>query len=180
MNMKSAVIMETERLEISYLDHSDSEFILELFNTKDFHRFIGDRKLRTDEDAKLYIDDAVNSWYRQRQIGMFKVSKKGNSTQPSEAIGVCGLLQRDYLDALDLGYALLPKFYGNGYASEASKAIIDYAVKSLHQEKLWAFSDPENKASIKLLESNGFEYQKVIDISSSNIPNHVFLYVRSF
>lgn len=180
MNQPAQILIETDRLRLSLLEHSDAGFILELFNSDDFIHYIGDRNIRTIDDAKAYIDETLNTWYRPYQVGMFKVSTQKRNEQTVKNVGVCGLLKRNFLEAYDLGYALLPEFYGNGYAREASKAVIEYAENVLDQKQVWAFSDPANRKSIDLLEALGFRYTEQINISSDKTPNIVNLFLKSF
>ncbi|HXQ38537.1 MAG TPA: GNAT family N-acetyltransferase, partial [Anaerolineales bacterium] len=107
-------ILETERLVLRQLSLADAEFILELLNEPSFIQNIGDRGVRTLDDARAYILRVPVKSYEQHGFGLYLVILK----ESSESIGMCGLIKRDTLEDVDIGYAFLPKFWSKGYAIE--------------------------------------------------------------
>ena len=115
-------ILETERLVLRQLTPADAPFILELLNDPLFHRFVGDKGIRTVEGARDYIISGPIASYAQHGFGLFHVAHK----QTGVPIGMCGLLKRPVLEDVDVGFAYLPQFSGQGYATEAALAIMQY------------------------------------------------------
>jgi ribosomal-protein-alanine N-acetyltransferase len=153
-----AVVLETQRLTLREIDAGDAPFILELVNDPDWIRFIGDRGVRTLEDARGYIERGPRSLYAKLGFGLWLVSLKDGGTP----IGMCGLIKRDTLEHVDLGYAFMPAFRGQGYAKESAEAARDYAFEVLGLDRLVAITDPANDPSGKLLERLGFRFEATI------------------
>ena len=153
-----AAVLETRRLRLREIDAGDAAFILELVNDPDWLRFIGDRGVRTLEDARGYIDRGPRSLYQKLGFGLWLVALKDGDVP----IGMCGLIKRDTLDDVDLGYAFLPAFRGQGYARESAEAARDYAFEVLGLDRLVAITDPANDPSGKLLERLGFRFEDTI------------------
>ena len=149
-------MLQTERLLLRPFTPNDSAFILELLNTEGWIKFIGDRNVRTTEQAKNYIENGPIKSYRVNGLGLSLVEVKGSN----RSVGMCGLLQRDYLDYPDLGFAFLPGETGKGYAHEIAKAVVDYAFGQLKAEKILAITLPENIRSVNLLQKLGFRYER--------------------
>lgn len=148
------VHLETERVQISPLQLTDAPFIFTLLNSPGWLRFIGDRGIRTLEDAGNFILNGPLKSYRENGFGLCLVSEKSSG----EKIGLCGLLKRINLDHPDLGYAFLPEYNGKGYALEAANAMIRYAAETLQLKCLYAFTDPENLKSMAVLGKSGFQF----------------------
>jgi RimJ/RimL family protein N-acetyltransferase len=148
------VRLSTSRLDLRPFDAGDEPFILELLNDPGWIRFIGDRNIRTLTDAGGYIERIRKS---QDRFGfsLLRVALKGDDTP----IGMCGLIKRDNFEDIDIGFAFMPAYRGQGYAREAAQAVRDYAVEVLGLPRIVAFTDVENHASGKLLERLGFIYE---------------------
>ncbi|HEY3474967.1 MAG TPA: GNAT family N-acetyltransferase, partial [Anaerolineales bacterium] len=116
-------ILETERLLLRQLETDDASFILELLNEPSFIQNIGDRNVRTLEDACAYIVNGPVKSYERNGFGLYLVALKDTN----ESIGMCGLIRREGLEDVDIGYALFPKFWSKGYAAEAALAVKEYA-----------------------------------------------------
>ena len=144
--------IESERLFLRPLTLEDSEFILRLLNTDGFIKYIGDRNVRTIEQANDYLLNGPLKSYETNGFGLNLVELKTNQAP----VGMCGLLKRDYLDHPDIGFAFLPEYTGKGYAYEIVKEIIYYGLNVLQFEKILAIVLPENSSSVKLLERAGF------------------------
>lgn len=141
------------RLRYDELDTDDADFILELTNSEGWLRYIGDRGIRTLDDARRYIDDGPRTLYRTHGYGLWRISRTDDPTP----IGLCGLVRRNSLPGPDLGFAFLPAFWGAGYAREAACACLDFAREVLQLRELLAICQPDNAASLRLLEALGFE-----------------------
>jgi len=149
-------ILETERLLLRPLTLDDSDFILELLNTEGWIKYIGDRNIKTNEQARNYLENGPLKSYQTNGFGLSLVQLKTSN----KSIGMCGLIKRDYLDHVDIGFAFLPDYTGMGYAYEVAKRTIQYAINELQKENILAITIPENSSSIKLLEKIGFKYDK--------------------
>ena len=154
--------LETARLALRHLTPADSAFILELVNDPDWLRFIGDRGVRTLADARAYIEKGPMKLYECLGFGLDVVALRNGMP-----IGLCGLIKRDSLEDVDIGFAFLPAFRGRGYANEAACAVRDYAIEVLALERIVAITAPENDASARLLERLGFTYEKTIPWQSA-------------
>ncbi|MDT3404180.1 GNAT family N-acetyltransferase [Mucilaginibacter terrae] len=153
-----SIILETERLVLRKFNITDAPFILELLNTSTWKQYIGDRGLTSIADAQTYLVKVPLMNYAVNGFGLYMVELRGSG----EPIGMCGLLKREYLAHLDIGYALLPQYEGNGYAYEAAAATVEYSFNQLNQQTLAAITNIQNQRSIKLLNKLGFTYDKNI------------------
>ncbi|GJD22752.1 acetyltransferase, putative [Rivularia sp. IAM M-261] len=157
-------IIETERLALRKLSIEDSPFILELLNDLLWLRFIGDKGVRTLDDARSYIVNGPLSMYERLGFGLFLTELKDNHTP----IGLCGLLKRDYLEDVDIGFAFLPQFRGKSYAYEAALAVMEYGRTVLGQKRIMAITSTDNDASTKLLNKLGLKFKEIISLPSNN------------
>jgi len=149
------MILKTDRLTITPSKISEAPFYFELFNDPDWKRFINDKNHKTTKDTEKYLKETLPIT-NQNGLGIFTVS----ITKTNEKIGAATLLKRDFLDHIDIGYAYLPKGRGKGYATEATKKMMDYCKTQLKTTTLNAIIKPNNKSSIKLIESLGFLFEK--------------------
>ena len=115
-------VLETDRLILRWMSAGDAPFILELVTEPSWLRFIGDRGVRTPDDAREYIRKGPVDMYARLGFGLYLTERKEDGVP----IGICGLLKRESLDDVDLGFANLPRFWGEGYAYEAALAVIAY------------------------------------------------------
>ncbi|MDX2438048.1 MAG: GNAT family N-acetyltransferase [Acidobacteriota bacterium] len=144
--------LETSRLVIRMVELDDAAFMLDLLNQPSFVQFIGDRGVRTLEEARTYIEDRALAGYEKDGFGPFAVDLKSSD----EVIGIVSLLNRDELDDVDVGFAFLPDFWRQGFASEASASVMDFAFSELGLERLIAVTQSDNTGSIRTLEKLGF------------------------
>ncbi|MGR5205954.1 GNAT family N-acetyltransferase [Vibrio sp. PNB23_22_7] len=149
--------LNTERLILRLVSVEDAPFILELYNHPDFYRFVGDKQIRTLDEAQRYIELNMLHMQKLKGVSLLVVETKDDN-QP---IGICGLVKRDTLTALDIGYGYLPTAYGKGYAIEAAKAVVKFARDGMNIENLVAITKNDNIRSISLLKKLGFQYQRV-------------------
>lgn len=152
------IIIETERLTLRQATIKDAPFILKLLNDPFWIKFIGDRGVRTVADAEKYLLDRILGDYEKLGFGMYIVVSKKDQIP----IGNCGLIKRDFLDEVDIGFAFLADYTGQGYGFEAANAIMDYAKNHLHIKKIAAIVDEDNTRSIHLLNKLGLHYEKTI------------------
>lgn len=154
-------VLETERLNLRQLNEGDAAFILELLNDPDFLHNIGDRGVRTIEDAARYILEGPVESYARHGFGLWLVELK-DSTLPT---GICGLVKRDALPDADIGYAFLPRFRSQGYAYESAAAVIRYASNALGLRRVLAITNGHNVGSIKVLEKIGLKFDRLVRLS---------------
>lgn len=143
---------ETDRLLLRPMAVEDAAFILELLNEPSFLANIGDKEVRTLQDALGYIQSAGWDNYDRFGFGMNTVELIDTSTR----IGICGLLQRDWLSSPDLGFAYLESFHGQGFGSEAAGGMLDIAFGALGLTSVCAITSMTNEASVGVLRKNGF------------------------
>jgi RimJ/RimL family protein N-acetyltransferase len=157
----TTTILETDRLRIRRLSEDDAEFILRLLNEPSFIQNIGDRGVRTLDDARAYLVKGPLASYEKFGFGLWLLETK-SAAQP---IGMCGLLKRDVLDDVDIGYTLLPEFWSQGFALESALGVMEYAAKKLGLKRVVAVTNPSNESSIRLLEKMGFKFERMIQLS---------------
>jgi len=151
-------ILETERLILRHQTTEDAVFMLELMNDPSWIQNIGDRGLRTVDDARNFISKGALDSYARLGFGFYLTELKEGGIP----IGICGLIKRDALEDVDVGFAFLPKFWGKGYAYEAASAVMDYAKSVLGLQRIVAITKEDNHASGKLLEKLGLHYEGMI------------------
>ena len=152
------IIIETERLALRYLQTSDAPFIFDLLNTPSWIQYIGDRGIKNLYDAQQYIADGPVKSYEKLGYGLFLVKLKSEETP----IGICGLIKRDSLDDVDIGFAFLPQFTRKGYAFEAASATLAHAKTALGLNRVVAITLITNTSSINLLKKIGLNFEKMI------------------
>lgn len=152
------LVAETERLRLHQFDADDAAFILQLVNEPAWLEFIGDKGVRTLDDARAYIANGPVAMYQRHGYGLYRVVLKHSG----ESIGMCGLVRRDTLPDADIGYAFLPPHWGRGYAEEAARATVEHA-RGLGLPRLLAIVTPTNQRSIRLLEKLDLRFEREID-----------------
>jgi [ribosomal protein S5]-alanine N-acetyltransferase len=152
-------IIETERLIIKPILVKDAHFIKALLNSPKWIHYIGVRDAGTIKKAQAIIRERYQKHTKTHGFGVNTINLKSTG----ETIGISTLFKRDNLDAPDIGYALLERFENNGYATEATKAVYDYARKNLGMTRILATTTQDNERSIRVLEKLGFSFEKNID-----------------
>jgi RimJ/RimL family protein N-acetyltransferase len=155
------IILETERLALRKLSVKDAEFILELLNEPSFLKNIGDKGVRNQAGATQYILDGPMASYERFGFGLYRVELKDSQTP----IGICGLLKRDSLPDVDVGFAFLPKYWARGYAVESASAVMKHGRDVLGIGRIVAITAPDNQGSIKVLEKIGLKFEGLIRLS---------------
>lgn len=166
------MLLTTDRLRLRGLSADDAAFMLRLLNDPSFLRNIGDKGVRTADEARAYILRGPASGYEKLGFGMWLVEEK-ESGAPA---GICTLLKREALDDVDIGYALLPEFWSRGYASEATSALISYARDTLGLKRLVAVTAVDNQSSVRLLEKLGFRFERMVKLSDDDVDLKLFAF----
>lgn len=169
MQLLSMQIAQTPRLLLRQLTPDDASFILVLLNTQGFIDNIGDKGVRSLQDAKDYIANGPAISYREHGFGLFAVVLAENGFP----IGICGLIKRPTLADVDLGYAFLPQYWGKGYAFEAAKASLEFG-KTLGIERIVAIVSPHNQASKSLLNKLGMSFETQLQLTPNDPPVELF------
>lgn len=164
-------ILETERLTLHELSEADAPFMLDQLNQPSFIRHIGDRGVRTLEQAQEYLRDGPLASYATHGFGLYRVDLRESGTP----IGSCGLLKRDSLEHPDLGFAFLPAYWSRGYAGESARAVLGHARDTLGLGRVLAIVSPGNGASIKLLERLGFVFERMVRMPGEDADIRLFV-----
>ena len=163
-------VVETERLTLRRLELGDAEFILGLLNDPSFLRFIGDKGVRTLDDAREYISNGPVASYERFGFGLYLTERKEDRVP----IGICGLLKRESLEDVDVGFAFLPQFWSKGYAFESASAVMAYGRNVLGLTRIVAVTSPDNDASIRLLEKLGLKFESMVRLSEESPEIRLF------
>ncbi len=163
-------IIETERLILRKLTLDDAAFILDLLNQPSFIQFIGDRGVRTLDDARDYILERVIFSYQRFGFGLYLTLLKESEVP----IGICGLVKRDALKDADIGFAFLPQYWLKGYAFESASAVLGYARNTLGLKRILGITTPDNKGSIHVLEKIGLEFEKMVKLPGDDVELKLF------
>lgn len=164
-------MFETERLTVRRIELDDAPFMLAMLNDPGFLGNIGDRGVRTLDEAVAYIHGRVFASYEAHGFGMFRVALKGSD----EPVGMVGLVRRDGLDGPDLGFAFLEGHTGKGYGQEASEALIAWARRELNIGPLLAITAPHNVASAALLLKLGFREEGRVTLPAHGGESRLFV-----
>jgi RimJ/RimL family protein N-acetyltransferase len=164
-------VIGTERLNLREMSEADAGFVLEVLNDPGFVRYVGDRGVRTHEEAARYIDERFVESYRRNGFGLWLVE-----TQDGKApAGLCGLLRRgEPVPGVEVGYAFLPPFRSKGYAFEAASAATVYARDVLGLPRLYAVVNPDNAVSIRVLEKLGMRFERTVRLSNEDSDINLF------
>ena len=152
-------IADTDRLLISKITLKDASNFLKLANSPHWLKYIGDRNLKTVKDAKAYLQNGTLKSYANYGFGFYKLQLKKEN---NKFIGICGLVKREQLVDVDIGFALYPEYEGQGFGYEASVAVLKLAKERFNLKRIVAITLPINTASIKLLEKLGLSFEKRI------------------
>jgi RimJ/RimL family protein N-acetyltransferase len=163
-------ILETPRLTLRQLSLDDAAFALELLNEPGWLRFIGDRGVRNLEDARNYLRLGPMASYERFGFGLYLASLKEHATP----VGMCGLLKRDTLPDVDIGFAFLQRYWGRGYAHEAAAATLRHGRSTLGLTRVVAITTVDNDSSAKVLERIGMRFETMVSMSDAEPPLRLF------
>jgi [ribosomal protein S5]-alanine N-acetyltransferase len=164
-------VAETARLRLRELASGDACFIVELMNDPDFLLYVGDRGVRTPEDAQRYIASGPAASYARHGFGLYVVELKMSAA----AAGLCGLLRRDTHPDVEIGFALLPRFRRRGYTLEAARAVMRLALGPLGLTRIVALAAPGNLASIRILEALGLAFERTVSFAEDGSESRLFV-----
>ena len=164
-------IAETARLDLRVVTLDDAPFILRLLNDPEFIRFIGDRGVRTLDDARRQIEERYLAHFAIHGFGPYVVRRR----ETGEAIGFVTLIKRDWLEHADVGYAFLPEHRGRGLAEEATRALMNYARTAFRLAPLVAITEPGHVRSEALLARLGFRFDRLVKPPDEDSPLSLFL-----
>jgi len=148
--------IETDRLQIRWLHAEDAEFIYHLVNDPDWIRFIGNKNVSNLDEARTYLETGPLVMYQEQGFGLNRVALKADNVP----VGLCGLLKRESIDDIELGFAFLPEHRNQGYAYEAASAVLENGRTVHHLSRLAAILAVDNIPSRHLLKKLGFEFKK--------------------
>lgn len=166
----SEPVLRTERLVLRELGPEDAPFIRALLNEPSFLQYIGDRGVRTDEDAVRYIEDGPRKSYARHGFGLYRTEL----AETGEPIGICGLLRRDTLDDVDIGFAFFPRHWRKGYGREAASAVLRMARERFSLSRVVAITSLDNGPSIALLGQLGFVFERLVRLGPTGEELRLF------
>ena len=158
-------VIETARLRLREFTPEDAAFVLRLLNEPSFLRYIGDRGVRSLDDAKRYIADGPVAGYARFGYGLMRVERKSDGA----TVGMCGVLKRDTLPDPDIGFSFLPEHWSQGYALESARAVMRHARESLGLGRIVAITTRDNEPSMRLLEKLGFRFERMIPMGDEEL-----------
>jgi RimJ/RimL family protein N-acetyltransferase len=164
------VVIETDRLRLCEIVAEDAPFIFKLVNQPSWLQYIGDKGVHNLDDARRYIDEGPRSMYARHGLGLYRVELKISG----EPIGMCGLIKRDTLEDVDIGFAFLPDYWGQGYAREAADATMQHGLEVLGLPRIVAIVSTDNEASIRLLRKLGLRFQRLMKLSQEGDEVQLF------
>jgi len=167
-------VLETERLQLRRLVGDDAPFIFDLLNQPSWLRYIGDKGIRTLDDARNYIVNGPMAMYERNGFGLYlTVLKEGGAP-----IGLCGLIKRDTLDDVDIGFAFHPDYWNRGYALEAAAAVLAHGLRDFNLPRVVAIASPDNDSSIRLLEKIGLRFQRRLQLTPDSTEVSYFVHEK--
>lgn len=163
-------VLETARLTLRRLTLDDAEFMLGLLNEPAFIANIGDKGVRTLAEARQFLLTGALASYERHGFGHYLVEL----TQGRLPIGTCGLIHREFINEIDVGFALLPAFWSQGLAAEAAAAVMAYGHTQLGIKRIVAVVSPGNVASIRVLEKLGLRYAGPTQLAADAEVIHLY------
>jgi RimJ/RimL family protein N-acetyltransferase len=165
------LVLETDRLALRHFTPDDAQFILELLNEPGWKRYIGDRGIDSIDKARNYIETGPMASYEKNNFGLFGIESKDDG---GSLVGMCGLIKRETLDDVDIGFALLSRFEGRGIAREAALATLEFARDKIGLQRVVAITTLDNERSGKLLEAIGLKYESDLPATNGNEPLRLY------
>lgn len=163
-------VLQTQRLDLRQLVREDAPFILELVNEPSWLRFIGDRNVHSLEDAVGYIEKGPLESYAKNGFGLYLVVDR----ESGASAGLCGLIRRDVLPHVDIGFAFSPRFWGRGLAFEAASAVLAHGRDVLGLAPILAIVNPDNERSIALLEKLGMRFDRMFRLPPDEFDTRLY------
>ncbi len=163
-------IVETERLVLREMTTADAPLMLELLNEPAFIEYVADRGVRTTVQAAEYIAEKILPSYTRFGFGFYVVELKDSGT----SIGMCGLIKRETMEDVDIGFSILERFWGHGYATEAAAAVMNHALTAHRLPRVVAVTAPENFRSMAVLQKIGLRFEKMISLPGYTFESRLF------
>lgn len=154
------IVAKTQRLILSEVTLEDADFFVELMNTPKWIKYIGDRKISSENDAKQHLKKTILKCYKEHGFGFYKVCLK---VDPLTIIGICGLIKREELEDVDIGFGFLPAYEGNGYGYESAITILKLAKEKFGIKRIAAITLALNTDSINLIQKLGMTFEKKVN-----------------
>ncbi len=167
-------ILTTPRLRLRPLTEDDADFIVVLLNDPDWLRFIGDKQVRTPADAQRYLREGPIAMVARHGHGLACVERRSDG----QALGLCGLIRRETLDDVDLGFAFLPAARGHGHALEAAQATLAFGFEVLGLRRIVAITDPANSASARVLKAAGLQFERRLPATAQGVALDLYAVAR--
>lgn len=162
-------VLDTARLRLRTLTLDDAGIYLQVMNTPLFHRWIGDRQIRSEAQAREALAVGPLTMQSMRGYSLYLVERKSDDA----VIGMCGLIKRETLQDVDLGYAYLPDYAGQGYATEAAAGVLAHA-RRLGLRRVVAITSPGNDASDAVLRKVGMRFEKIVKLTAEDKGTQLF------
>ncbi|NRR28936.1 GNAT family N-acetyltransferase [Oxalobacteraceae bacterium] len=163
-------ILRTARLRLRTIHAGDAAFYFDLVNDPSWIQHIGQRNIHTLDAARAAILDGPCLAQLERGFSLYLVEQLSDGAP----IGLCGLLKRDTLPDVDIGYALRPAYWGQGYAYEAAAAVVAHARDDLKLKRLLGITSPENLVSNRLLQKLGLVFVEFVQLTSDNSGSNLY------
>jgi [ribosomal protein S5]-alanine N-acetyltransferase len=161
--------LETPRLTLRRLEFDDAPFLVKLLNEPSFIENIGDKGVRSVEDAHRYLREGPMAMYEKFGFGLWHTARKDGV-----AVGMCGLLKRDSLPDADVGYAFLPAFWGQGFAHEATAATLRHGARKFGLARVLGVVSEGNYGSIRVLEKSGMTFERMVSMNEAEPPARLY------
>ncbi|MYM74338.1 GNAT family N-acetyltransferase [Duganella sp. FT134W] len=163
-------ILDTERLRLRTITPDDAAFYYALVNDPSWIEHIGDKGIRSVEGARIAIIDGPCAMQQRLGHSLYVMERKSDG----QALGLCGLIKRDSLPDVDIGYAIRPAYFGQGYTYEAASAVVAYARDVLGMKRLMGITNPHNTVSINLLAKLGLTFIEHKPLPPDNRPTNIY------
>ena len=158
-------ILETDRLLLRHFNLDDAEAFFRMVSDPEVTRYTGGVGAKTLEEARKELEQRPLRDYQVHGYGRFAAVYKATG----QVIGFAGLKYLEDVNEVDLGYRFFKEYWGQGLATEASKALVPYGFDVVRLPRIIAFADPENKASRRVLEKVGFTFEKLTTYQGHNV-----------
>jgi len=165
--------IETPRLVLREFVETDAPMVLNLLNEPSFHEYIGDRGVRTLDDARRYLREGPIASYAAHGHGLLWMGLKQEHGEPL-GIGMCGLVRRPSLPAPDIGFAVTPSYWGAGFTTEGAASVLERGREKLSTAVVYGITLPHNRRSIRVLKKLGLQFMEERSLDAGAPPVRIF------
>lgn len=166
--MPGKSILETDRLWLREFVPDDAEDFFALNSDPEVMRYTGDTGLTSVEQARVGLCERPIANYQKYGFGRMAVILKGSG----KLIGFAGLKYLDDLREVDLGYRLMAAYWGQGLATEASRACVSHGFQALGLKRIIGLVEPEHVRSVRVLEKCGLAFERMIDYRGQPVAQY--------